>query len=104
MDRQHLVSDLDAEIGLHILSKTMNFDYEIGQFLRELPSLFVWVRRWACSWAYSGFGRSESLVTYVEYEHGVKARLEHGIWAWSTEYGFITSAQGVVVGFRAAAV
>ena len=37
MDRQHLVSDSDAEIGLHILSKTTNFDYEIDQFLRELP-------------------------------------------------------------------
>ena len=28
---------------------------------------------------------------YVEYEHGVKARPEHGIWARGTEYGFITS-------------
>ena len=37
---------------------------------------------------------SESLVTYVEYEHGVKARLEQGISARSTEYGFITSAPG----------
>ena len=31
-------------------------------------------------------------------EHGMKARLEHGIWARSTEYGFITSAP-VVFGF-----
>ena len=104
MDRQHLVSGSDAEIGLHILSKTANSDNEIDQFLRELPSLFVWdwVRPWARSWSYSGFGRvvlkseygtySESVVTYVECEHGVKARLEHDIWTRSTEYGFIASA------------
>ena len=101
MDRQHLVSDSDAEIGLHILSKTTNFDYEIDQFLRELPSLFAWVRRWAWSWAYSGFGRSvlksehdivlRKLCNLREYEHRVKARLEHGIWARSTEYGFVIS-------------
>ena len=93
MDRQHLVSDSAAEIGLHILSKTTNFDYEIDQFLRlhELPSLFDWVRRWA---RLSTKPYSERLATYVEYEHGVKARLEHGIWARSTEYGFITSAHG----------
>ena len=99
MDRQHLISDSDAEIGLHILSKTTNFDYEIDQFLHELPSLFAWVRRWAWSWAYSGFGRSvlksehdivlRKFCNLREYEHRLKARLENGIWAWSTEYGFV---------------
>ena len=37
---------------------------------------------------------SESLVTYVEHEHGVKARLVHDILGRSIEYGFITSAPG----------
>ena len=94
MDRQLLVSDSDTEIGLHILSKTTNFDNEIDQFLRELPSLFVWVRRWARSWAYSGFGR---FVLKSEYDivlrkfgdlRWVWARCESEAWAWnlSTEY------------------
>ena len=39
MDRQHLVSVSDADIGLHILSKTTNVvvDNEIDQFLRQRP-------------------------------------------------------------------
>ena len=41
---------------------------------------------------------SESLVTYAEYEHGVKVWLEHGICARSIEYGFITSAPAPALG------
>ena len=88
MDRQHLISHSDAEIGLHILSKMTNFDNEIDQFLRELPSLSDYGVEHAlehtqdldvlCS-NLSTISYSESLVTYVEYEHGVKARFEHGI-------------------------
>ena len=103
MDRQHLVSNSDTEIWLHILSKATNFNNEIDQFLRELPSLFVWVRRWARSWAYSGFGR---FVLKSEYDtvlrkfgdlRWVWARCESEAWARSTEYGFITSAPDIYV-------
>ena len=67
-------------------------------------AIFVWVRRWAWSWAYSGFGRSvlksehdivlRKFCNLRQYENRVKARLEHGIWARSTEYGFVISGPG----------
>ena len=91
MDRQHLVSDSDAEIGLHILfKKTTNVDNEIDQFLCELPSLFVWAR----SWAYSEFGRSvfmseyDTILRKVGDLRWVWARCEREAWALnlSTEY------------------
>ena len=88
MDRKHLVNNSDSEIGLHILSKTTNFDNEINKFLRELPSLSEYGVEHAlehtqelddsCS-SLSTIPYSESLVTYVEYEHGVKTRPGHGI-------------------------
>ena len=90
MDWQHLISNSDAEIGLDILSKTTNLDNEIDQFLCELPSLFVWVRRWA----YSGFGR---FVLKSEYDTVLRkfgdllwvwawCESEAGAWNLSTEY------------------
>ena len=96
---QHLGSDLYAENRSAYLVK----NNELWQWNRpsSMLSLFVWVRRWAHSWTYSGIWRFVLKYEYDiilrkfgdlrKYEHSVKARLEHGIWAQSIEYGFITS-------------
>ena len=49
------------------------FEYGVEHGLDHTPDLDV-----PCS-SLSTKPYSEGLVTYVEYEHGVKARLEHGI-------------------------
>ena len=48
-------------------------EYDVERGLELTQDLDV-----SCS-SLSTIPNSESLVTYVEYEHGVKPRLEHGI-------------------------
>jgi len=79
----HYTSNDTTALGKRRNRSAVN-EYGVEHALEHTKDLDV-----SCS-SLSTIQCSESLVTYAKYEHDVKARLEHGILARSTEYGFIT--------------